>query len=425
MYEEKKSKWGDIIPKSRRNTLGTQQTSNNNIVDNELLERLSERINSTISGLNSNQSGVLDNLQDGYLPISTEQAISNQSLTDISDETIRQEIHNNFEDDGYFYADHEDEFQEELIRAQNEELEYEYENVLNGSMNTFGVEIEFINGDPNAIARELHELGICGSDRQTGYHSRTVDERLWKVERDGSLPSGGELVSPPLTDTPETWQTLEKVCEVAKRHGAKVSSHSTGGHIHMSSEPLDTAKYRWHRLLKSAGGFEDVIFRTSGGEIGEVRPEVRQYAKPFYTNALRALHNNFPIDNYENISDFARNASRLDRYQAVNLTNLYNSNKPNTVEFRTFNSSLEPKILQNNVKIANGIIFASEKARYSSSAESDTMKRRGEILKNQRIGSRNRENDLAVRNFVDVLFTRKKDKDSVLKLYAKNRWYNG
>jgi len=413
------------VPKSRRNTLGNQQPNNNTIDDSELLERLNERINSTVSNLNSNHSSISNDLSDEIPVINGEQVISNQGITDIEDEAQRQEINNNFEDDSFFYADHEEEFQEELIRAQNEELEYEYENVLNGSMNTFGLEIEFINGDPNAIAKELYELGICGSDRQTGYHSRNVGDGLWKLERDGSLPSGGELVSPPLKDTPETWRTIEKVCEVANRNGAKVSTNATGGHIHMASTPLDTAKYRWHRLLKSAGGFEDVIFRTSGGEIGEVRPGVRQYAKPFYVNAARALQNNYPIDNDEHIRNFARSTSGNDRYQAVNLTNLYNLNKPNTVEFRSFNSSLDPRILQNNVKIANGIMFASEKARFGNSAESDAMKRRGQLLKNQRIGSKNRENDLSVRNFVDVLFTRKKDKDSVLKLYAKNRWYNG
>lgn len=354
-----------------------------------------------------------------------EHVVVSQNGIDTQEEDLRQEINNDFEDDNFFYADNEEQFREMLIRGETEEFEYEYDNVLNGSNNTFGLEIEFSSGDPNAIASELYELGICGYNRQVGYHYPSITGK-WKLERDSSVSigaSGGELVSPPLKDTPETWRTLEKVCEVAKKHGAQID-YRCGGHVHCSSEPLDTAKYRWNRFFKSAGSFEDVMYRVSGGDSGIVRSNVNSYATPFANNAQMMLRSNFRLNNSNDLMDLTLRASRNNRYKMINLTNIHKVNKPNTVEFRAFNSSLDPKILQNNVRIANGIMFASEKARVGNAADSETMKRRGIILKNQIIGSNNRANNKSVMDFVDIAFTRKKDKDEVLKLYAKNRWFD-
>jgi hypothetical protein len=90
---------------------------------------------------------------------------------------------------------------------------------------------------------------------------------------------------------------------------------------------------------------------------------------------------------------------------------------------RYFNSSLTPGVIQTNVKIANGIIFASEKARTGNESQSDAMRRRGNILLGQN-SSNNPDNHNKIRDFVDIAFTRKKDKDAVLKLYSKNNWHN-
>jgi hypothetical protein len=342
---------------------------------------------------------------------------------DSANESIRQNINSEYEDDEYFYADHMDEFEETLQNGESENFQYEYENVLNGSRNTFGLEIEIVNGDNNAIARELYDLGICGYDHQVRYHARSIEGK-WKLEKDASLGSGGgELVSPPLTDTPETWRTLETICKVAKRHGAQVDSRC-GGHLHINMNPLDTAKQRWKRFFKTTGTFEPVMYRFAGGDTGQVRSGVSRYATPFASNASRALTYDMPVRNSDDINRLATFTSRYNRYYGINLTNIYDDYKPNTIELRYFNSSLTPSVLQANVKIGNGIIFASEKARFGSSSESAVMKRRGNILKNQSIGSIDQNNDLKVRDFVDIAFTRKKDKDAVLKLYSKNRWYS-
>src|SRR6202521_5381114 len=83
---------------------------------------------------------------------------------------------------------------------------YERENVIGDPHQTFGVEIEFDGADPNAVARALHEAGLAASPRQEGYHSQRRQPGMWTVERD--ITVSGEVVSPVLRDTPETWAQL-------------------------------------------------------------------------------------------------------------------------------------------------------------------------------------------------------------------------
>lgn len=126
---------------------------------------------------------------------------------------IRDEIQRNQEglstDDGFFYSDNLDTFDTTYENINDDLINYEYENVLNGNTSTFGVELEFVGGNADTIASELYDLGITAAPYRLGYHARVSDNSKWKLERDGSVSSGGqggELVSPILKDTPETWR---------------------------------------------------------------------------------------------------------------------------------------------------------------------------------------------------------------------------
>lgn len=67
-------------------------------------------------------------------------------------------------------------------------------------------------------------------------------------------------------------------------------------------------------------------------------------------------------------------------------------------------------------------MVSSEKARTHGDSVSETMKKRGNMLKEQTPG-RNRDNT-ALMKFVDIIFSRKKDKDRIINVFAKNNWAN-
>ncbi|MTI53755.1 amidoligase family protein [Geosporobacter ferrireducens] len=341
---------------------------------------------------------------------------------DTLEEEDRRNLSAGEEDDEFLYTENEENFLNALQRAVEEELTYEYENVLNGSENTFGIELEFVDGDADAIARELYRLGICSHDHRLSYHSASVSGK-WKLEWDGSVcngSKGGELVSPVLTDTIETWRTIEKICEVAKRHGATIN-HKCGGHVHIGIAPLNMARQRWKRFFRAIGGFEDILYRLAGGNLGRIRSNYSRYATSFQNNARQAAQGRFRLESREDIDQLARRASNENRYHGINLTNIYQSDKPNTVEFRYFNGSLDPAQIQANVKVANGIITAAQKVRTRGNV-SEAIKKRGQMLTEQLMRSNNRRDHSAIQRFVDICFSRKKDKDMILGVYARNTW---
>lgn len=355
--------------------------------------------------------------------IASEEAISSRMTADNYDEERRRALSGEEVDDNYFYSDNPEDFQRDMERLAAEPLPFDYNNVLNGSNATFGIELEFADGDSDAIAEELYEAGICSHPYMLPYRSRATPGK-WKLERDGSVTSGGrggELVSPVLRDTPECWKAIEKVCEVAKRHGARVNMR-TGGHVHVGMDALDTARQRWKRFFKAIAGNEDTIYRFAGGELGQYRRNPStDYAPPFIDNARRGAAMRRPINTIDDVNNMANDISQRNRYYGVNLTNIPQFNRPNTVEFRYFNGSLSPGQIQANIKLAVGIINTAEKARTRDSegiTVTDNQKRRGAIL-NEMESSRSNE---AMMKFVDTFFTRKKDKEHIIGVLGKNIW---
>ncbi|NCF00589.1 amidoligase family protein [Emergencia sp. 1XD21-10] len=323
-------------------------------------------------------------------------------------------------DDAFFYTEHPDIFESDMARLQSEPVPYTYENVLNGSNITFGIELEFVQGDSDAIAEELYEMGICGNSLMSGYHGRRVPGK-WALERDGSVTSGnrgGELISPILTDTPETWRTIEKVCEVAKRHGAQVN-FQTGGHVHIgASEALDGKKQRWRRFFKMGAGFEQVYKRISGGEQGSFRGG-------FYAASsidLNRIGITMRLPGESDTRDFfSRISNRLgNKYRMINFTPL---GSKKTVEFRGFNGTLTPGIIQANVKFAAGMVNSAERSRLRSTeslVSTEADKKRANII--NAYEENNQQSNEAIMRALDAVFSRKEDKQHLLSVIAKNSW---
>lgn len=338
-------------------------------------------------------------------------------------EVERENAERVFRDDEHFYLDNMETFEADLNRLRNEPLPYEYENALNGSNITFGVELEFQHGNSDAIARELHQLGIVGTPRMEEYHSQGIPGK-WKLERDGSVTDrytrrGGELVSPILKDTPETWKNIEKICEVVKRHGGQVTV-KTGGHVHVSLDPLDGKRHRWKRVMKAFAGNEEVIMRAAGGEVGVMRDPY--FAERTSSSLLSWSRRDLPAT--ENLSDFRSALDRMgagdEKYQSLNFRGFTDLGRP-TLEVRSFNGSFTPAVIQANVKIAAGLIHTAERSRKQGAAEgltTEAFSRRGRLIDD----TSNERSSKGMAKFLDTFFTRKSDKDHVLGLLAKNRF---
>ena len=341
-----------------------------------------------------------------------------------AEETIN--VQREFTDDEHFYSDNPEEFDRDMERLKDAPIPYEYENVLNGSDITFGIELEFVEGDSNAIARELYDLGICSSPRMEAYHGGINVPGKWKLEEDCSVTlydRGGELISPVLQDTPETWRQIEIICEVARRHGGYVN-WETGGHVHISAEPLDGKRQRWRRLFKAFKGTEEAIFRFSGGEQGRFRGT--NYAESSVDELGEVLQTRLPeegtLDDFRNALDSDNSGIYWEKFRSINLEP-FTTGIRNAIEIRAFNGSLTPGVIQANVKVAAGLIHTAERSRiqgdeYASTTEAS--RKRGRLINEHTGNGMNKETMIRM---VDTFFSRKSDKEHILSVMAKNDWW--
>src|SRR5437773_6962725 len=209
---------------------------------------------------------------------------------------------------------------------------YERENVIGDPNQTFGIEIEFDGANPNAVARALHEAGLASSARQEPYHSASRVPGKWTVEHDATV--AGEVVSPILQDTPETWAQLERVCQILQAQGARVSAR-TGGHVHVGvdSAGMDHDVNKFRRVAKVCAWAEDLMYRLAAAT-GQ-----RGRSHRGSTNGYRWCG---PMGSgqFEEVQGLSDLAGRVGSSHSVGLNfgNILERNR--TIEYRYFDSSL-------------------------------------------------------------------------------------
>lgn len=233
------------------------------------------------------------------------------------------------------------------------------ENALNGmcapgSGRGFGVEIEYempeeVDSDAREfamqkIARELEENGLSDIGEVTGYHR--YEGNRWHIERDASV--AGEVVSPVLDDSPESWKEIEMVCDIIKRNGGKTSS-STGGHVHMGiaqGAPYEMEE-RKAAVVQVHAAFQDSV-RRMNTSYERKKHRGAAYARPMSKETAQDYIYASKRDGGYFLRDFSRNST-------LNVTH------PGRVEFRGGDGSLDPVEIQRNVMIAAGVVRAAER----------------------------------------------------------------
>lgn len=250
---------------------------------------------------------------------------------------------------------------------------------------TFGLEFEFAAADAQWVASELYARGLAAAAETAEYHTDRI-RGFWTVEQDRTVTSvfesgdgsppivvGGEVVSPPLRDTPETWRQVAVVLEVLRACGAEVNQ-SCGLHVHIGvdafREPLrhhdggDPALRSPHEPERDAMPalsrlavlasvcFEDLIFRLASAEGG------RHRGRAFFYRHCRPLQR--PLqERYETLSQLTEDLGTegVARRAALNLTNVGDPIK-DTVEFRQCNGTLDPRIVQAFCRLCAALVGA-------------------------------------------------------------------
>ena len=294
----------------------------------------------------------------------------------------------------------------EMKREARQEREYQYENVLGGTGNTFGVELEVVfssDYDKSRALVALYREGLISSPTQFRYHSSNfVPPGMWRAERDGSLGLNGlEVISPVLKDDPESWSKLEAVTKILREQGAKVTK-KCGGHVHIGIAPLDHRTYSWQRLARIGRAYEHQFYKIGGANSDRYRNSRRlgshrgtKYAKPLPTNA---------IDDTMTIQDVRRAIDGNDRRTIFNATNIDKGFRRNALEMRYPNGSIDHRQIQAQVQIANAVVHQAAVIRNDSPLSEFTPRLSEgslQLPRSEYVESQVEENNF--RRFLDVL----------------------
>lgn len=292
--------------------------------------------------------------------------------------------------------------QDLIVETENYLLEYRDKLNLPSDV-TFGVELEY-----EGILKSKIDIFI----------NRNLKE--WTSKRDGSLNSGGEIISPVMIDEIKYWQELKKVCNHLSKRKAD-TLHNAGGHIHIGTCVLGEDIEAWRNFLKLYTAYENIIFRFIYGDKISGRKKLFQYAPPIADLLHEELSNINKVDSLSHLSCFL---PMYERYAALNFRNVdfrdpKNKCWKNTLEFRSPNATTSEIIWQNNINTFTKMLLVSRDK--AMDEEFLDYKLSHEYLPYS--GNEYMYNDVSLKNaleFVDLVFDNNLDKIYFLRQYLKN-----
>lgn len=251
-----------------------------------------------------------------------------------------------------------------LLRGETPDYPVPYlsENVFGGlakrgSGRGFGIEIEYaypatMSWEDKATSAEnigeaLYAAGLTRDAYQDAYGashgwSRDHHARGWSFEEDGTTggsdaAAGGEIVSPIMYDEADTWTNLTVITDILKANGAIVSKGASM-HAHVSNGDYDHRLENHNRLLNSFAANEDLFYRLSANpERGRHRGQ--EYCAP----------NRMPASAYTDVGRARRDHDS--HYVGVNMQSVSGLSSDH-VEFRTFDATLNPAVMQAQLALA-------------------------------------------------------------------------
>lgn len=227
----------------------------------------------------------------------------------------------------------------------------------------FGLEVEFV-GDLTAAISALQASGLEVND---GRHSHLgFSETAWTVKRDGSVPRGGELVGPPLDFTDEAQRAQVTTAITALQQSGAQPHPSAGIHVHIEAVTEHGGRMSARQIaavVRFTYKFEDAIYRIASSGWQTIRDGARTYATPIPEATAQAIMKVQTNEELRNVWEGYASARRrrlggrvlrsLSRYTATNLQAL---DRHNTIEFRYFNSSVNPVRIQTYIALCMAIV---------------------------------------------------------------------
>lgn len=269
-----------------------------------------------------------------------------------------------------------------------------------GLENIFGIEIEY-------------ELSKLSNDELR----IIIPDKAFTIDDEPTVYQGGEIQSPKLKNTPQTWCRIKEICKFINTYAQ--TGPNAGVHIHVGTQVLGGEASSWFNFMKLWATYENIIYRFAYGEYLNARETINEYAHPVASVFFAACEY---LKNHKHLTE--NDIVPITGYPVtygVDFSHVYNLNAEsiyNTIEFRCFNTTFEPAILQNNINLVINMIRCCKNKDFNAGLVEKRMfynqYKSTNLQEYEKI-----EYEKAI-EFADIVFNNNEDKVNFLRQYLKN-----
>lgn len=206
----------------------------------------------------------------------------------------------------------------------------------------FGIEIEYENFPQ-------YDVDCYFKYTLSNLFMNTWEKYPWISKEDRSVPTGGEINSPILVDTPNNWEQLRKVMKYLDKNNVDMM-HGASCHMHFAADYLGEDIEAWRLFAKMYSIYEPVLFRFFFGDMINAREKMQIYAYPSAYSREEIERINKIKEVYQLKYSFLNDDKKMAlNFRNVNFYEPDTFEKGNTIEDRSPNGTRNAIIIQNNV----------------------------------------------------------------------------
>jgi len=285
---------------------------------------------------------------------------------------------------------------------------------------TFGIEIEFKVDESkvNDLLESLLKNKLC-YEQQVLERDQAKSVDGWKLSKETN--GAYEIISPVLQDLEVHWSQISFICKRLNDIGA-ITDEDCAFHVHVGSKAFSQGRH-WINLRNIYRNMEPLTYLLSAGTNESIpKKRIEHYAVPLII-ADKSLYRRVysinevltKIENDED-KDYVLTNLYAGRFVGLNLSNL--SKKSKTIEFRTFNSTFDPALIQTYIVYVASIINKAVDENFELDKNFNAINY--EISKST--GSKVRLNPLYILNCLDAIIMDSIIKNSLLWYMKQNNF---
>lgn len=291
-----------------------------------------------------------------------------------------------------------------------ENMPFDYRETLNVNPNDkFGVEIEFISSKRRSLDKVYKIINFKPYEKKV--YRLASSKRIVAPKSEEGIH---EIKTPVLENNSKDLMNFKRVCDGLSKEDI-IPGNQKGVHVHVDLSNFMNDPYYLKLFLKVFCVYEHIISRFSYGEEDYSNINYASYSREISNLLYDFIRNHTFDENFEDLITDLRHILNFKSY-ALNFHQKDSSCRNETIEFRTFNGTFNPTIIENDVNMCLNIVdrIVNNELDIDLIDYKFSEYNRG-FYKKRSYSKLNMDDAI---EFSDLIFNYNKDKDYFLRQYA-------